>query len=49
MNKVFHFDSLREHYHADAAVIWCFDHRFHQAFAGSKDGFPPAGAFGVKL
>jgi len=33
MRKVFHFDSPREPYHADAAVVWCFDHRFHQAFA----------------
>lgn len=33
MQKVFHFPSPREHYTCDAAVIWCFDHRFHQAFA----------------
>ena len=33
MNKVFHFDSPRGHYHCDAAVVWCFDHRFHQGFA----------------
>jgi len=33
MNKVFHFDSPREEYHADAAVVWCFDHRFHLGFA----------------
>jgi hypothetical protein len=28
MRKVFHFDSPREHYHCDAAVVWCYDHRF---------------------
>jgi len=28
MRKVFHFQSSREHYTADAAVVWCFDHRF---------------------
>jgi hypothetical protein len=32
MNKVFHFDSPREKYHCDAAVIWCFDNRFELAF-----------------
>ena len=29
MQKVFHFDSPREKYRCDAAVIWCFDNRFH--------------------
>lgn len=33
MRKVFHFDSPRETYHCDAAVVWCFDHRFHMSFA----------------
>jgi hypothetical protein len=28
MRKVFHFDSPRARYKADAAIIWCFDHRF---------------------
>jgi len=28
MEKVFHFDSPREHYRADACVITCFDARF---------------------
>ena len=28
MTKVFHFDSPREKYHCDAAIVWCFDHRF---------------------
>ncbi len=33
MKKVFHFDVPREEYHCDAAVVWCFDHRFHLGFA----------------
>ena len=32
MQKVFHFDSPREKYHCDAAVIWCFDNRFEIGF-----------------
>ena len=28
LNKIFHFDSPRERYRADAAVVWCFDNRF---------------------
>jgi carbonic anhydrase len=28
MKKVFHFDSPREKYHSDAAIVWCFDNRF---------------------
>lgn len=31
MDKLLHFDSPREHYHADACVIACFDARFDQA------------------
>ena len=31
--KVFHFDAPRENYHCDAAIIWCFDHRFHLGFS----------------
>jgi len=31
MRKVLHFDSPREHYHCDAAVVWCYDHRFELA------------------
>jgi hypothetical protein len=27
MRKRFHLDSPREHYQADAAVVWCFDDR----------------------
>ena len=32
MRKVFHFDSPRERYRCDAAVVWCYDHRFDLAF-----------------
>ena len=32
MQKVFHFDSPREKYHCDAAVVWCFDNRFELGF-----------------
>ena len=28
MKKVFHFDNPRAEYRCDAAVLWCFDHRF---------------------
>lgn len=33
MEKIFHFDSPRESYICDAAVVWCFDDRFHLGFA----------------
>jgi carbonic anhydrase len=33
MQKVFHFDAPREKYQCDAAVVWCFDNRFHLGFA----------------
>ena len=32
MKKVFHFDASREPYVCDAAVVWCFDHRFQLGF-----------------
>jgi hypothetical protein len=32
MQKVYHFDSPREKYHCDAAIIWCFDNRFDLGF-----------------
>jgi carbonic anhydrase len=32
MRKVFHFESPREKYHCDAAVVWCFDNRFELGF-----------------
>src|SRR5260370_38004516 len=28
MHKVFHFDSPRQRYRCDAAIVWCFDNRF---------------------
>ena len=28
MQKTFHFDSPRERYRCDAAIVWCFDNRF---------------------
>jgi hypothetical protein len=31
MRKILHLDSPREHYHCDAAVVWCYDHRFEAA------------------
>ena len=31
MEKIFHFDSPREHYTADACVLSCYDARFTQA------------------
>jgi carbonic anhydrase len=33
LTKVFHFDAPGEHYQSDAAVVWCFDNRFHLSFA----------------
>jgi carbonic anhydrase len=33
MTKVFHFQAPREGYICDAAVVWCFDNRFHLGFA----------------
>ena len=32
MEKVFHFDSPRERYQCDAAIVWCFDNRFELGF-----------------
>lgn len=32
MKKLFHFDSPRQKYHCDAAIVWCFDNRFDLAF-----------------
>lgn len=32
MRRVFNFISSREHYAADAAVIWCYDQRFETVF-----------------
>ncbi|MGC2661334.1 MAG: carbonic anhydrase [Bryobacteraceae bacterium] len=32
MTKVFHFQTSREKYICDAAVVWCFDSRFQLGF-----------------
>jgi carbonic anhydrase len=32
IRKIFHFDSPRERYKCDAAIVWCFDNRFELAF-----------------
>ena len=32
MKKIFHFDSPRDRYLCDAAIVWCFDSRFELAF-----------------
>lgn len=32
MRKIFHFDSPREKYKCDAAVVWCYDNRFELVF-----------------
>ncbi|HEX2328473.1 MAG TPA: carbonic anhydrase [Candidatus Angelobacter sp.] len=32
MRKIFHFNSPRERYKSDAAVVWCYDHRFSLVF-----------------
>ena len=32
VKKVFHFEAPRENYHCDAAILWCFDHRFDLGF-----------------
>ena len=32
MQKVFHFESPRETYVCDAAIVWCFDNRFELGF-----------------
>jgi len=32
LKKLFHFDSPRERYRCDAAIIWCFDNRFELGF-----------------
>jgi hypothetical protein len=33
MKKVFHFDVPRQPYQCDAAIVWCFDHRFQLGFS----------------
>lgn len=54
MKKVFHFDSPRDRYECDAAVIWCYDNRFELAcrkflkFAGIAQPDPIKVAGGPK-
>src|ERR1700734_4033601 len=54
MKKVFHFDSPRERYQCDAAVLWCFDNRFDLGFRkflnriGVKNSDPIRVAGGAK-
>jgi carbonic anhydrase len=31
IRKIFHFESPRERYKCDAAIVWCFDNRFEMA------------------
>jgi carbonic anhydrase len=33
LTKVFHFQAPRERYQCEAAIVWCFDNRFHLSFA----------------
>jgi hypothetical protein len=32
VKKVFHFESSRDRYQCDAAILWCFDNRFDLGF-----------------
>ncbi len=32
MHKVFHFESPRDRYKCDAAIVWCYDNRFDLVF-----------------
>jgi hypothetical protein len=32
LKKIFHFDAPRARYLCDAAVVWCYDHRFQLGF-----------------
>ncbi len=31
MNKIIDFETNKEHYHAQACIVWCFDNRFTPA------------------
>jgi carbonic anhydrase len=41
MEKVVAFESQKEHYTADACVVWCFDDRFYKLLKafGKQEGF----------
>ncbi len=49
MTKVFHFDSPREKYHCDAAIVWCFDNRFNLAFTKFLKRIGVANADPIKI
>jgi hypothetical protein len=38
MKKVFDFAASRERYQCDAAIVWCFDHRFNLGFTTFLEG-----------
>jgi len=54
MKKTFHFESPRERYQSDAAILWCFDNRFELGFRkflkriGIKNSDPIKVAGGAK-
>jgi carbonic anhydrase len=41
MEPLFKFESQKEHYTADACVVWCFDDRFYKLLKafGKQEGF----------
>ncbi len=49
MTKVFHFDSPREKYHCDAAIVWCFDNRFNLSFSKFLKRIAVANADPIKV
>jgi carbonic anhydrase len=55
MKKIFHFESPRETYQCDAAILWCFDNRFDLGFrkflkrSGVENSDPIKIAGGAKI
>jgi len=49
VRKIFHFDSPREKYHCDAAVVWCFDNRFEIVYRKFLKRFGVARFDGIKV
>jgi carbonic anhydrase len=55
MRKIFHFSSPKERYKSDAAVVWCYDHRFNLVFTkllkrlGIRNADPIRVAGGAKV
>jgi carbonic anhydrase len=55
MRKIFTFSSPKERYKSDAAVVWCYDHRFSLVFTkllkriGIKNADPIRVAGGAKV